>query len=224
MKDTTSKQETAEVTESDVNDSKTSGAEESSKSKKRTSVPPGYYDKTPLLEDYPAPPLQTRFLLGKAEELSDILSSANPVHPITAWRSFSDEEDLSLHDAWYELNEEVRSKALDTSAARLKDPKPKPVKEKDESAHLDATFDPDNASPPGHVQVGLDSLFTVDLLELSCYPVFWVGGRVPVQLACEQDVWLMLPLLTNMPSMVLSLCYTKQIYTRSVCSCSTRLK
>lgn len=168
----------------DTTASETTQSTDISTRSKRSSIPAGYYDRTPLTEDLPAPPLQTRFLLGKAEELSDILSSSNPVHPITAWRSFSDEEDALLHEAWYELNEEVRSKALEKANARIKDVKPKPIKERDEAAHLDATFDPNNCAPPGHVQVGLDSLFTVDLLDLSCYPVFWPGGRVPVQLGC----------------------------------------
>jgi len=158
----------------------------SSKSK-RASIPSSYFDQTPASEELPAPPLHHRFLLGKADDLNDISGVPTPPAQITAWRAFNEEEDERLQEAWFAMNLEIRQQALDKAASRSKEGKDKgkakETNSKDEATHLDELFKPDE-SPPDHVQVGVDALFTVDLKDLTCYPVFWVGGRIPVQVGC----------------------------------------
>ena len=148
--------------------------------------------------DLPAPLLNYRFLYGKADDLNAWTDAAVAAKPLSSWRTFTDDEDDRMQAAWWELNVETREKALRLRASRIDTTKStatqaekedvgikEPNEPKDaERTALEQTYgNCDRRAPLNEVAVGIDNLFTADLLTLECIPSFWVSNHVPITIA-----------------------------------------
>ncbi|KAK4702406.1 hypothetical protein P7C70_g3817, partial [Phenoliferia sp. Uapishka_3] len=137
---------------------------------------------TVLQKRTPAPAAHARFLHG-GPPLSDLsaasavlasaTSSATPVSSTASawWRAFTDEEEGRLQKAWEMLDVDERM------GGTRKTNSPKKGQEENEVS------DPDSELQEHIVPVGLDSLFSVDLLRAILFPDFWTGAPVQVILS-----------------------------------------
>ncbi|GAA5917665.1 hypothetical protein JCM5296_007440 [Sporobolomyces johnsonii] len=131
-------------------------------------------------DEAPPPPVQSRFLhggppLSELEAPSVVIPNSEKRETPVAnseWRAFTDDEEARLQSG-------LRKLRLEKEKNKGKAPAAKVVEEKDGTKRLaeDATVD-DQEDPPHLVPVGLDNLFTVDLVSKILYPAFWSGSPV----------------------------------------------
>ncbi|GAA5973441.1 hypothetical protein JCM21900_006344, partial [Sporobolomyces salmonicolor] len=131
-------------------------------------------------DEAPPPQVQGRFLhggppLSELEAPSVVIpNSEKREKPVanSEWRAFTDDEEARLQDG-------LRKLRLEKEKNQGKEPAVEVVEEKDGTKRLaeDAAAD-DQEDPPHLVPVGLDNLFTVDLVSKVLYPAFWSGSPV----------------------------------------------
>jgi hypothetical protein len=153
--------------------------------------------------DIPTPWLEPRFLYLKSESLNDLPASSAKAPGF--WRSFSNEENERLLEAWEELNPETRAQALGLRARGVDTTKPinedvgvkdeKDVTRRDqERDSIEATLsNPDYELEPHQIPVGVDNLWTAELLTLECISSFWTQPHVPIAYA----TWFLPPTQTG---------------------------